>query len=208
MSLIGDIHLLDQKLTLQINSLHCVWSDHLWQFFSDKEVWFPMYLVIAVLLIVRLGWKKGLVAIASIIATIVACDQFSNLIKDAAGRLRPCHDPWMLEHGVRILEGKGNLYGFFSAHAANSFGFAVSSLMAFGNDRTRRYTVYDICIILWALLVAASRIFVGKHFLGDVLVGTAVGILFGWFFGTVARRIICKNSRRIPVSRSRSRKRS
>ncbi len=208
MSLFHDIHLLDQNLTLQVNSLHSVWSDHLWQFFSTKEVWFPMYLVIAVLLVMRLGWKKGLVAIASVIATIVACDQFANLVKDAVARLRPCHDPWMLEHGVRVLEGKANLYGFFSAHAANSFGFAVCSLMAFGNDKTRRYTAYDVCIVLWALLVAASRIFVGKHYLGDVLAGMAVGVLFGWFFGAAARRIICKNSPRTPGSRSRSRRRS
>ena len=186
MSLIHWLHTLDQSLTLQINSIHCVWSDHLWQFFSAREVWFPMYLVIAVMLFIRLGWKRGLVAVLSIIATTAACDQFANLIKDSVCRLRPCYDPWMVEYGVRVLEGRGNLYGFFSAHAANTFGFAVCSSMAFMRDTRHRHWPYAAGITLWALLVSASRIFVGKHYLGDVLVGIMVGVLFGWVLGRIA----------------------
>lgn len=34
-------------------------------------------------------------------------------------------------------------------------------------------------IYSWATLVAISRIFVGKHFLGDVIVGTLVGLAIG-----------------------------
>lgn len=187
MKLIHDLHLLDQDLTLQLNAIHAPWSDHLWQFFSTREVWFPMYLLIAVFLVIRLGWKRGLLAIASIIATIVCCDQLANLVKDAVCRLRPCRDPLMVERGIRLLEGKGNLYGFFSAHAANSFGFAVCSLMAFKGDRSFWGRGYGPLIILWAVLVGVSRIFVGKHYLGDVLVGTMVGILTGWLFGKAAR---------------------
>ncbi len=196
MKLIHDIHLLDQDLTLQLNAIHAPWSDHLWQFFSTKEVWFPMYLLIAVSLIIRLGWKRGLLAIASIIATIVCCDQIANLVKDAVCRLRPCRDPLMVERGIRLLEGKGNLYGFFSAHAANSFGFAVCSLMAFKGDRSFWGRGYGPLIILWAVLVGVSRIFVGKHYLGDVLVGTMVGILIGWLFGKAARYLNGRKQRK------------
>ena len=41
-------------------------------------------------------------------------------------------------------------------------------------------------------MVSASRIFVGKHFFGDVVVGVCVGLLFGRFFGWIARRIIAR----------------
>ena len=205
MSLIRNIHLLDQDLTLAINAVHCSWSDHLWQFFSAKEVWFPLYAVIAVMLIGRLGWKRGMVAILSIVATIVACDQFSNLIKDAVERLRPCHDPTMIDRGLRLLEGKANLYGFFSAHAAKSFGFAVASLMAFrmSPQKKNKSTIYGWVIILWATMVSVSRIFVGKHYLGDVIVGAAVGILFGWLFARLARWIVSGIESR-PTRRKRS----
>ena len=35
-----------------------------------------------------------------------------------------------------------------------------------------------------------SRVFVGKHFFGDVLVGFAVGLLAGWLLAQLARLII------------------
>ncbi|MBR4826563.1 MAG: phosphatase PAP2 family protein, partial [Bacteroidales bacterium] len=123
---------------------------------------------------------------------VLACDQLGNLVKDAVARLRPCEDQDMLARGLRMLEGPGGLYGFYSAHAANAMGFAVCSKMGFSNDRSRRYRIYGICITLWALLVGISRVFVGKHFLGDVLAGFAVGLLFGWLCGALGRFFVRK----------------
>jgi undecaprenyl-diphosphatase len=42
----------------------------------------------------------------------------------------------------------------------------------------------------WATMVAASRIFVGKHYLGDILVGSLVGIAAGFAFANIAVIII------------------
>jgi membrane-associated phospholipid phosphatase len=39
-------------------------------------------------------------------------------------------------------------------------------------------------------LVAVSRIFVGKHFLGDVIVGIMVGLIAGYAFGYLAKATI------------------
>ena len=44
---------------------------------------------------------------------------------------------------------------------------------------------------LCGLLIGLSRIFVGKHFLGDVLAGFAVGILLGVLFGRLAE-LVCR----------------
>ena len=41
----------------------------------------------------------------------------------------------------------------------------------------------------WATLVAISRIFVGKHYLGDILAGSAIGVLAGLAFALIARQI-------------------
>ena len=59
-----------------------------------------------------------------------------------------------------------------------------------GADRKREYRGMAWLLFSWAALVGISRIFVGKHFLGDVLVGTAVGLLFGWIIGKIP--YICK----------------
>ena len=45
-------------------------------------------------------------------------------------------------------------------------------------------------MLLWATLVALSRIFVGKHYLGDILAGAMIGAAAGLLFATVARLII------------------
>ena len=43
---------------------------------------------------------------------------------------------------------------------------------------------------IWASLVAISRVYVGKHFLGDVLVGVLVGLAIGYLMGYLARWVI------------------
>ncbi len=188
--LIDTLHHFDQAVTLAINGLHCPLTDSLWVFCSDKKVWFPFYLLTAVALIHRLGWKKALVVILSVVLTIVACDQTANLFKYAVGRLRPCYSTRMLAGGLHMLEGRGNFFGFFSAHAANTFGFALCAILGFKNDPKTSYRRFNTGVLVWAGLVSLSRIFVAKHYLGDVLVGAAVGCGYGILFGLLAKYLI------------------
>ena len=179
----------DQAATLWINSFHTPFTDSVWIFFSKVEVWIPLYALVAFFLFRRLGWKRALVAIAAIALTAVCSDQTANLFKDWICRLRPSHDPWMLAHGLYLPYDAGGQYGFFSGHAANTFGFAASTLAVFRSDERHSYKAYGWAIFIWAFLVSLSRIFLGRHFLGDILVGAAVGMLLGWLFALVFRRI-------------------
>ena len=185
---------LDRDLTLAVNAWHNPATDSLWQFFSHIQIWYVMYLIIIVLFFIRLGWKKALVVTISCILFVVACDQFANVVKHCVQRLRPLEDADMIARGLHVLEGRGGLYGFFSGHAANSMGFAVCSSMGFRNDKSHNYRSYTIAICVWAVLVGLSRVFVGKHFLGDVLVGFVVGAIIGWGFAALARFCIRKIS--------------
>jgi undecaprenyl-diphosphatase len=45
---------------------------------------------------------------------------------------------------------------------------------------------YGWWMFFWAFMVAISRIFVGKHYLGDVIVGILVGSIAGWLFAWLA----------------------
>lgn len=179
----------DQAATLWINSFHTPFTDSVWIFFSKVEVWIPLYALVAFFLFRRLGWKRALVAIAAIALTAVCSDQTANLFKDWICRLRPSHNPWMLAHGLYLPYDAGGQYGFFSGHAANTFGFAASTLAIFRSDEGHSYKAYGWAIFIWAFLVSMSRIFLGRHFLGDILVGAAVGMLLGWLFALVFRRI-------------------
>ena len=179
----------DRLATLEINSWYSDFTDPIWAFFSDIPVWIPMYVIIVAFIIQRLGWKKGLVVVAGAVLTFAFCDQSSNLIKALTERLRPCNDPFMLHNGLHVLE-RGGSYGFFSAHAANAFGLASSTLIGLRADNRLKYNGYAAWMYVWATLVAVSRIFVGKHFLGDVIVGICVGAMAGWVFGRLARAVI------------------
>ena len=200
-----EIHKIDQLLTLEINSWHSFITDPIWQFFSAKLVWAPMYAAIIALLIWKLGWKRGLFILAGALLTFGFCDQFSNLIKHAVGRIRPLKDEFMLANGLHVLE-KGGGFSFFSAHSANAFGLAFCTFIGLRNclaDIQNRLAhqkqksekaascffmpkwlkAYGTWMFFWATMVAISRIFVGKHYLGDVIVGILVGALAGYAFG-------------------------
>lgn len=180
---------LDQNLTLWINSWNSELTDPIWQFFSNIPIWIPMYILIVAFVIWNLGWKRGLIVVAGAILTFTFCDQFSNFIKAMTERLRPCNDPYMLRNGLHVLE-QGGKFGFFSAHAANAFGLAASTYVGLRSGSKEKFKGYAAWMFTWATLVAVSRIFVGKHFLGDVLVGIVTGALAGLLFGFVARWIL------------------
>ncbi len=187
-----EVHKIDQLLTLEINSWHSFITDPIWQFFSDKLVWAPMYAAIIALLIWKLGWKRGLMVLGAALLTFGFCDQFSNLIKHAVGRIRPLNDEFMIAQGLHVLEYGGG-YSFFSAHSANSFGLAFSTfigmkycLTAVSSSMPKWLKAYGWWMFFWAFMVAISRIFVGKHYLGDVIVGILVGSLAGYAFARLA----------------------
>lgn len=187
-----ELHHLDQQITLEINSWNSPITDPIWQFFSDIPVWIPLYVLIVAGLIWRLGWKKGIIMTLAAVATFGFCDQFSNFIKDLVCRIRPLNDVFMLENGLNVLEGATRSFSFFSAHSANTFGLATSTLIGFRIDKRLKYNGYAAGIFTWATLVALSRIFVGKHYLGDILAGALIGAAAGYIFASLARLIIRK----------------
>ena len=184
-------------MTLEINSWDSFITDPIWQFFSDKLVWAPMYVAIIALLIWKLGWKRGLIILAGALLTFGFCDQVSNIVKHAVGRIRPLHDEFMIANGLNVLE-KGGGYSFFSAHAANSLGLAFSSYIGLTSCLTYRdvegkpmwIKLYGGWMFFWATMVGISRVFVGRHYLGDVLVGFAVGAAAGIALGCLSRFLI------------------
>lgn len=181
------LHSLDQGITLAINSVHSTLSDQLWVFMSDKKVWAPFYLLTVALLVWRIGWKKTMIVAASIIISILACDQLGNVVKDSVCRLRPCYNTYMLDNGLHILEGRGHLFGFYSAHAADAFGFVICALFClYGLDKVNRHHAYAALGLFWATMVSISRVFVGKHFFGDIMVGAIVGCLIGYALSRAA----------------------
>ena len=177
---------IDRQITLAINSLNSPFTDKIWEVFSHVQIWFVMYAIVLGCIYWRIGLKKALVFTAALVLCVVTCDQIANLFKEGCQRLRPCNDTWMIEHGLHVIH-QGGLYGFFSGHACNAFGFACCSLIALRTDKRLKYRGYAAWIFIWAVLVSISRVFVSMHFFGDIFCGAIAGTLIGLLWGFIAR---------------------
>ncbi|MDR1593863.1 MAG: phosphatase PAP2 family protein [Prevotellaceae bacterium] len=161
----------DTELFLIINGFHFDWLDPVMKTFSDIYLWIPMYLGIAGFMFRGTPVWKSILMIALLGATFAMSDQLSvHLFKNVFERLRPCHVD-ELKPLIHSLEHCGGQYGFISNHAANAFCFAMFTAWFFKN---RYFTVW---IFFWAVCVAYSRIYVGKHFPLDVVCGATFGIV-------------------------------
>ena len=179
-ALLQDVLQLDHQLTLFLNALHTPFTDGVWRFFSGAAIWCILCAAMATYLFLQMGWRRALITISACVVTFALCDQSARLVKHGLERLRPCWDPVLLDAGLRVLEGKGGEFGFFSAHSANAAGLALCSWLCLRSDKSRRYRGYAWLAFMLAFVIGISRVFVGKHFVGDVLTGFCVGLLFGW----------------------------
>lgn len=163
---------LDRTLFLFLNSLHTPFLDRVMWVLSTRTVWIPFYVLIIWLLAAKYG-KRVWIPLVLVPVLVVLTDQGSNLIKNLVERPRPCHEP-ALEGMVHIVRGRcGGMYGFVSAHASNTFGIAAFTIPLL---RKRWFTW---TVIIWALAVSYSRIYMGVHYPGDVLGGAILGLAAG-----------------------------
>ena len=176
----------DKKLFLFLNDFHSGSWDFLMWHISEKFTWVPVYLFLVYLIIRRYG-LKSLWVLVFIALTVTLCDQLSvHGFKDVFKRLRPCHDP-SISHLVHTVNNKcGGQYGFVSSHAANYFGIAVFLSHIFRNT----WVVFTL--IVWAGLVAYSRVYLGVHYPGDILGGALLGAFIGWFIFLIQKKVLPK----------------
>lgn len=164
----------DKELFLTINGLHTPFLDGAMMLFTASAPWIPLYILTACYIIYKYWIKEkralyALAIITAIVLTFALTDMGSSFVKDLVKRPRPGHEP-LLEGMVRLLDGKGGAYGYFSSHAANVFGYALITAALF---KKRWYT---LTIFTWALIVSYSRIYVGRHYPTDVISGALFGL--------------------------------
>ncbi len=173
---------LDREVFLFLNGLGTETWDGFWMFMTNSKSAIPLYLVLLVLTYRIFKLKKTVLILVSVALLITCTDQLSNFFKYGVQRLRPCHDPEISEIMRLVKSYCGGKFAYFSAHAANSF--AVASFFAFLFRRRIKYL--GIVLMIWAGLVAYSRIYIGVHYPLDVLTGMLVGALFGWVFSKLS----------------------
>ena len=169
---------IDSKLFLFLNGLHTDWMDKFMVLITDMWAWFPLYILLICWTVKQYGKRCWWVFLA--IGVVVLCsDQISShLFKPLFHRLRPCFNK-DFEGIIHLPKGlAGGRFGFTSSHAANTFAIA-----AFVTPVLSKYRPWQaIALFLWAIISSYSRIYIGYHYPGDIIVGSILGLLVGFVF--------------------------
>ena len=125
------------------------------------------------------GCALACVGLADIMADVI--------VKPLVERWRPSNDP-IFKYDVSVVDGyRGTSYGFFSAHAANTFSLALFFCMLV------RSRVLSVALVLWSFVNCYTRMYLGLHYPSDIVCGLlwgsvcAIGVYY--FYLRVSRRM-------------------
>ena len=166
----------DKELLLWFNGSDSLVMDSVIMTLTTATTWIPMYLA---LFYVVLKSNSTVRDILLVLAGAAACVLLAGTIDDTivkplVARWRPGRDP---EIGMLVdtVDGyRGGNYGFFSAHAANTFSIAIFMSLLI---RQRLLTIF---LVGWSLLNCYTRLYLGVHYPGDITVGLIWGSLVGF----------------------------
>lgn len=172
--LIHQLEQLDTQIFLFFNGFHNGYWDYFMMIYSDRFVWIPFYASFLFVMIKNFPAKVVLTTLVVISLIILFCDQTaSSLLKPLVGRMRPSNPDNPISPMVHVVQGyRGGRFGFPSSHAANSWSMAFFAMYLV---RRSKLTLF---LSLWALLTCYSRMYLGVHYFGDVVVGTIIGFIY------------------------------
>lgn len=168
---------IDRAIVLAVNGCHSpFWDEFMW-IVSGKTTWIPVYLILFFLVYKNSNKKEFLWFVIGIGLSVGMADLISSqVIKETVERYRPSHHALLTNvlHFHLYENGelyRGGMYGFVSNHATN-FGAIATWVYLFFHKRNQ-YIAWSM--ILGALLVGYSRLYLGVHYLSDVIGGFMVG---------------------------------
>ena len=125
-----------------------------------------IWIILAGILIIMPKYRKvGVAVMAGLVLEVIYCNL---VLKPLVARIRPCD----VNTAVQLLIARPDDFSFPSGHTGASFA-AVSAFYA---SRSRLW----IPLLILAVLIAFSRLYLYVHYPSDILAGVVIGIMAGW----------------------------
>lgn len=172
----------DKELFTYLNGFGDEKWDWFWLLITEQKHWIPLFIYLLFLLFKIFDLKKGIVLILLITLFITFSDQLVNIIKYYYMRLRPCNDP-DLELSIRAIIHR-NSYSFVSGHSTTSFAMTSYFILLL-----KPYFKQIRFLIIWPILFAYSRVYLGVHFPLDIFTGMYIGMFEGLLFFYITQKI-------------------
>ncbi len=173
--MIENLLVYEREAFFALNGSNSPFWDRFMYIYTGKVVWLPLAILILAVLVYKKDWRESLLVLLAIALVITLCDQFaSHLCKPLFMRFRPTHHPDFMDQVKTVFGYRGGLYGFISSHAANAFGFAMFMSLLF----RRQLLVWTL--FLWAAMTAYTRVYLGVHFITDIVPGAIAGLIIGF----------------------------
>lgn len=153
-----------------LNPFHFKWLNYIFYFFTVLGDGFFCVPLAFSLLFIRQKKLFWLILSSYILSGIIVL-----ILKNFISEARPAvYDA--LKHYPNFIENitLHNYHGFPSGHTATAF--ALATVLAFNSNS--KYLVSMILLIV-AALVGYSRVYLGEHFISDVMAGSVIGFLSG-----------------------------
>ncbi len=142
---------------------HAHWGPADWVFELLSDWWVKSLVIIGIGLAADLWRRRLLVAALLSTASYFAAGGIAEGLKRVFDRPRPS----LVDPAVHPLVAVPHSYAMPSGHAATAFGAAVA--VGLVHPRLR------LPLVALAALIGVSRVWLGVHYLSDVLVGAALG---------------------------------
>ncbi|MAX68047.1 MAG: phosphatase PAP2 family protein [Bacteriovoracaceae bacterium] len=188
------LNAIDTSIFLFLNQLHSPLLDPIMLALS-YNTWLMSIIILSIFSFGFIHYKKHFFTVFffAIVAFGLSDSISSRIFKPGFERLRPCHNP-ALEDKV-YLAGQncgGGKYGFFSSHASNSFALVMFFWLFF-----RKFRKYFSVLFIYAALVSYSRIYLARHYPGDIIAGALFGILCALFSFYCYQKLIAKRTKNL-----------
>lgn len=181
------INQIDGQALLFFNGMHNDTWDPIMYAVSNKWIWIPFYIFLVTFMAIKKRWNVVVILLCIGLAVTFSDQLCSNVLRHSVGRMRPANLDNPLSQFVHTVNDyRGGRYGFPSSHAANTFTLAMFVSLLF----RQRWIV--IGMFAWALLISYSRMYLGVHYPGDILVGAMIGTLSGYLFFLLYRWLLAR----------------